>query len=83
MKIILDGKRMTSKEEAHAYLKEAFGFPDYYGGILDALHDCLTEMGEMEVEFQNTDEMKAALGKYGENLLRVFRETENIVFFEK
>ncbi len=78
MKIILDGKRMTSKEEAHAYLKEAFGFPEYYGGNLDALHDCLTEMGEMKVEFQHTDEMKTALGKYGENLLRVFHEVENI-----
>ena len=78
MKIVLDGKRMTSKEEAHAYLKEAFGFPDYYGKNLDALHDCLTEMSQMEVEFRHTDEMKAALGKYGENLLRVFREAENI-----
>lgn len=83
MKIVLDGKRMTSKTEAHGYLKEAFGFPDYYGGNLDALHDCLTELGKTEVEFQHTDEMKAALGKYGENLLRVFREAENVVFFEK
>ena len=83
MKIVLDGKRMTSKGESHGFLKEVFGFPDYYGGNLDALHDCLSELGETEVEFQHTDEMKAALGNYGENLLRVFRETENIVFFEK
>ncbi|MGN1230966.1 MAG: barstar family protein [Anaerotignum sp.] len=82
MKILLDGKRMTSKTEAHEYLKEAFAFPAYYGGNLDALHDCLTELGEMEVEFQHTEEMKAALGKYAEKLLRVFHEAENIVFFE-
>ena len=83
MKIVLDGKRMTSKGEAHGFLKEAFGFPDYYGGNLDALHDCLSELGETEVEFQHMEEMKAALGNYVENLLRVFRETENIMFFEK
>lgn len=82
MKILLDGKRMTSKKDAHGYLKEVFGFPDYYGENLDALHDCLTELDEMEVEFRHVDEMEAALGKYGENLLRVFREAENIIFFE-
>ena len=31
MKYILDGKKMVSREEAHAYLKDTFGFPDYYG----------------------------------------------------
>lgn len=29
------------KELKHAYLKKAFGFPDYYGCNLDALHDSL------------------------------------------
>ncbi len=78
MKIVLDGKKMTSKEEAHAYLKKAFGFPEYYGKNLDALYDCLTDMGEMKVEFWHTDAMKAVLGKYGESLLRVFRDVDNI-----
>ena len=44
MKYILDGKKMVSREETHVYLKETFGFPDYYGKNLDALHDCLTEI---------------------------------------
>lgn len=75
MKIILDGKKMTSKEETHTYLKETFGFPDYYGKNLDALHDCLTEMGGVEIEFQNMDAMLDALGKYGEKLLQVLRDS--------
>ena len=29
----------------HENLARAFGFPEYYGGNLDALHDCLTEIG--------------------------------------
>ena len=31
---------------SHDTLAEAFGFPEYYGRNLDALHDCLCEIGE-------------------------------------
>ena len=71
MKYVLDGKKMVSREEAHAYLKETFGFTEYYGNNLDALHDCLTEMTDVEVEFLNADDMLDALGKYGEKLFQV------------
>ena len=27
----------------HSEIKNALDFPDYYGGNLDALHDCLTD----------------------------------------
>lgn len=27
----------------HSEIKNALDFPDYYGGDLDALHDCLTD----------------------------------------
>lgn len=78
MKYILDGKRMVSREETHLYLKEIFGFPAYYGKNLDALHDCLMEMCEAEVEFRNTEEMLTVLGRYGEKLLEVFRAAEHV-----
>ena len=71
MKYVLDGKKMVSREETHAYLKETFGFPEYYGENLDALHDCLAEMTDVEVEFINADDMLEALGKYGEKLFQV------------
>ena len=77
MKYILDGKKMVSREEAHAYLKETFGFPDYYGKNLDALHDCLTEQKEVEIEVQHEEEMLAALGKYGEKLMQVLDDVKN------
>ena len=76
MKYVLDGKRMVSKEETHAYLKETFGFPAYYGNNLDALYDCLMAMGEVKVEFINVDEMLGTLGSYGEKLLKVFIKAE-------
>ena len=37
---------LTGDNLTHDALAEAFGFPEYYGGNLDALHDCLTEIGE-------------------------------------
>lgn len=39
--VFLRGDTLT-----HDILAEAFGFPAYYGRNLDALHDCLTEIGE-------------------------------------
>ena len=71
MKYILDGKKMVSKEETHKYLKETFGFPEYYGENLDALHDCLTEMKDLEVELLNADDMLSALGDYGKKLFKL------------
>ena len=77
MKVVLDGKKMASREEAHTYLKETFGFPDYYGKNLDALHDCLTEQKDVEIEVQHEEEMLAALGRYGEKLMQVLDDVKN------
>lgn len=71
MKYVLDGKKMVSKEETHKYLKETFGFPEYYGENLDALHDCLSEMADLEVEFINADDMLEALGDYGKKVFKL------------
>ena len=77
MKYILDGKKMVFREETHQYLKETFGFPDYYGKNLDALYDCLTEQKDLEIEVQYKEEMLAALGKYGEKLLQVLEDVNH------
>ena len=68
---------MVSKEAAHAYLKETFGFPAHYGNNLDALYDCLTERNVMEIEVEHTEEMLTALGRYGEKLLQVLADVKN------
>lgn len=50
----LDGKLI--KKEGHDYLKEALNFPDYYGKNLDALYDCLCEIGiETDIILINCD----------------------------
>lgn len=84
MNYILDGRYMTSKEEAHRYLAEALGLPAYYGKNLDALSDCLGEMKVgTEIQLHYAEEMQAALGTYGERLVRVFQEAKNLNFMKK
>lgn len=39
------GPRCTSQEALHAFVAKKLGFPDYYGGNLAGLADCLSEMG--------------------------------------
>ena len=39
--IVLDLSDIESVHGLHAYLKEAFQLPDYYGFNMDALWDCL------------------------------------------
>ena len=56
----LDGKLI--KQKGHDYLKEALDFPDYYGKNLDALYDCLCEIGvETEIVLINSDEVSSDL----------------------
>ena len=69
---VLDCRRMTDRAEAHGYMKSVFGFPEHYGANLDALHDCLGELGGCAVRFEAPWEL-AALGDYALKLLAVFR----------
>ena len=76
--IIIDGKRMTSVEETHRYLARTLRLPPYYGQNLDALHDCLTDLGRnVWIILINGDELDNNLGEYAATLRRVFREASN------
>lgn len=70
MIIVIDAKRLTDKAESHAYLKELFQFPDHYGNNLDAFHDCLEEMTDVEIQIENEEEA----GAYFRYVKRVIEE---------
>ena len=71
--ITLDGSRMTDRAAIHAELKKKLKLPDYYGGNLDALNDCLGERRERElIVLSNASDFLEENGPYGANLLRVF-----------
>ena len=69
-KICLDCAFLREREEAHVYLARMLDFPDYYGKNLDALFDCLTEMGPCAIVLEQDE----ALEGYGRLILNVLEE---------
>ena len=73
---ILDGADVTDIPSLHRQLKEKLSLPDYYGGNLDALYDCLTEMSGT-IRIYHLSGLRRSLGAYADKLLRVFRDSES------
>ena len=73
--VILDGKKITSKEQLHKILARELGFPEWYGGNLDALYDCLTDIRESAgIHVLHSDALYENLGPMTHGLLRVLRD---------
>ncbi|OMF17448.1 barnase inhibitor [Paenibacillus amylolyticus] len=53
--VILDGVDFASSAELHLQLKDKLALPDFYGGNLDALWDCLTSTIELPLELKWTN----------------------------
>ena len=70
--IILDGNILADAAQAHDYLKEMLEFPEYYGKNLDALHDCLTDLEDVEITITSPDEDGAIF----QRMLRVFKAAD-------
>ena len=72
--VILDFSLVDGRASAHKLLAEKFGFPDYYGKNLDALHDCLGDICEETcIVLKNADDLTYELGNYGEIMLDILR----------
>ena len=70
--IILDGNILADATQVHDYLKEMLEFPEYYGKNLDALHDCLTDLEDVEITITSPDENGAIF----QRILRVFKAAD-------
>ena len=75
MRFILDSGSVGSRETLHRTLAAGLHFPDWYGGNLDALHDCLTELAEpTELVIRNSRALAETLGGYVLPLRRVLAD---------
>ena len=73
--VILDGGRMDSREVFHETVARELAFPAWYGRNLDALYDCLTDLGEETViSVLRPEVLKEKLGEYGEAILTTLME---------
>ncbi|MGN0334086.1 MAG: barstar family protein [Lachnospiraceae bacterium] len=70
-RIVLDGNILADGFAAQNYLKEKLDFPEYYGGNLDALHDCLAEMKDVEIVITPCEVQT----RYFQILMRVFHDS--------
>lgn len=80
--LIIDGASVGGMEQLHGRFYAAFDFPDCYGENLDALHDCLTDIGNYNavIRITNDSALEQSLGeKTAAALRRVLRDcaTEN------
>lgn len=78
--IVLDGLELRSLEEVHDRFAQALALPEWYGRNLDALFDCLTDLGEpVTVRLLHQKVLEDRLGRRGRALVRLLRRaaTEN------
>lgn len=71
--VILDCNYLTSRRKAHQYLAEQLDFPEYYGKNLDALYDCLMELGQCKVILINGEVLEQER-TYAMRIGKVFEE---------
>ena len=76
MRFVLDGGSVGNRETLHRVLAAGLQFPDWYGGNLDALHDCLTEIPQpTELVIRGGDALETALGSYAAAFRRVLTDS--------
>lgn len=72
--IVLDGLDLQSLEEVHDRFARALDLPEWYGRNLDALFDCLTDLGEpVTVRLLHQEALEDRLGPRGRALVRLLR----------
>lgn len=76
--IIIDGNEIISMSDIHSIFAEELDFPEWYGKNLDALYDCLGDVTEeVEIIFENTDELEENLGISFKKLMRLLEDVSS------
>ena len=75
----VDFSGVKDYRDIHGILKESLDFPDYYGGHLDALFDCLTDMlGTISIiEIHGLEKLEKYDG-YDKRVIDIFRDAKHV-----
>ena len=75
----VDFREVKYYMEIHEVLKRDLDFPDYYGGDLDALWDCLTDMlgGINYIEIYGFDVIKKKYPEESKEIYAILQETKH------
>ena len=77
--ILLNGRRMTSREELYIHIADKFDLPAHFGSNLDALWDVLSARRRDNYIFLvYADDMIESLGGYGVKLVELFRDLDRV-----
>lgn len=77
MEVTIDGEKMTSKKQAHRYIKYKLNSGEYHGKNLDALWDVISTYDtSIKIKLINIDKLIENLEDYGENIIKVFLDAE-------
>ncbi len=76
MTLSVNANEFVSKHEMHAALRAVLGEENYWGSNLDALHDCLTSIGEpTTLVITNWASAVSRLGDYANRLWHVLDDS--------
>ena len=70
--VMLDGTTAPTQDALHQHLARELNFPDWYGGNLDALFDCLTSLAEEVALTLDEASLGKTLGPYAQRVAKVF-----------
>ncbi len=71
--IRLDGAQLQNRKEAMELLGQALALPKWWGRNLDALYDCLTDLGRpVRLEISRREAMEVSA--FGRRLLQVLED---------
>ena len=78
MRFVLDSGSVGNRETLHRVLAAGLQFPDWYGGNLDALHDCLTEINQpTELVIRGSD----TLGAESRGAKRIVFSNDGLIYY--
>ena len=76
MRFVLEVSACETAEDLHRALAEGLHFPAWYGGNLDALHDCLTDLSDpVHLTVLHAQALEDALGAYCRSFQRVLSDS--------